>query len=390
MILRGAVAALLLCSVAVNPCAATEQDEIEAEFRLAMLEARSGQTRNAIQRLEILSAKTPAPRIRLELARLLMRSQAYVEAGELFRQVYREPETPHSVKRNILPFIEEAELRVLRIRYGARVVSDSNPSKVSEGGTVYFNGVPLEYEPPAKKKTSYGIEPWLSAEKLWDSGYLTKMNASARVFEDADLRSGSIQISAAKKISSVPGLFVQAGLDGEIVRDGTYIRPSAEAWKRHKLSETAGIGIGGQLGYMFFENSEISGPFYRGYVFGDWTVSQSATVFSRLSVETLNSQTNYYDYISTKLDFGIDLDVRGVSITPKLSWKQTVFPEFNPFWGLKRKDSTIRPELTLSAAALEWDGIRPEFSVFYEKRKSNVDIYQYDQIGGYVNLKKMF
>lgn len=120
MIRTSAIAVLALTCVAANSFAAT-QGEIETEFKRAMIEAQKGYGDRAIQRLQRLTRETDAPRIRLELARLLMRSGAYSDAGALFRQVYLAPETPQVVKRNILPFIEDAELRVLRIRYGARI-----------------------------------------------------------------------------------------------------------------------------------------------------------------------------------------------------------------------------------------------------------------------------
>ena len=46
--------------------------------------------------------------------------------------------------------------------------------------------------------------------------------------------------------------------------------------------------------------------------------------------------------------------------------------------------------MTVSSGQLEWNGIRPESSAFYEWRSSNVEIYKYDQLGGYVNLRKLF
>lgn len=389
MIRTSAIAVLALTCVAANSIAAT-QDEIDAEFKRAMIEAQKGYGDRAIQRLQQLAHETNAPRIRLELARLLMRAGAYSDAGSLFRQVYLETDTPQIVKRNILPFIEEAELRVLRTRYGARMVTDSNPSKVGEGGTVYFNGISLEYQPPAQKKISYGVEPWFSAEKLWNHGYLTKFNASARLFKEDALRSGTAQIAVAKQVPAVPGLFVQVALDGEVIEDGSYVLPNVESWKRFQLSDRAGVGLGAQVGYMFSENKDISGPFYRGYIFGDWTFSSNATVFSRLSAETLDSRNDFYHYFSTKAEFGLNIDVANAQVAPKISWKQTRFTQTNPLWGVKRNDVTIRPEITLSSDAVEWNGIRPEVSVFYEWRKSNIGIYEYDQLGGYVNFKKMF
>lgn len=389
MIRIGVLTGLLLAGLATNVLAATPA-EIDAEFKLAIADAREGRLDAAIKRLRHLASETQAPRIKLELGVLLLRTGDNSDALTLLRQVYQEKNTPQKVRRNMLPFIEEAELRVMRIRYGARIVTDSNPSKVVEGGTIYFNGIPLEYQPPARKKTAYGIEPWFSAEKLWQSGYLTKFNAAARLFEDEDLRTGRFQLAAARRLAAIPGLFVQASLDAEIAKHASYMLPSLETWKRFRLSDTAGVGLGGQAGYMFSQEADISGPFYRGYVFGDWTFQPNATLFGKLSGEMLDSHNDFYSHVSTKVDFGVNLTLANLQMTPQLSFKQTQFAEFNPFWGNRRKDKTIRPEVAFSSEKIEWKGIRPEVSVFYEWRKSNIDIYEYDQIGGYVNLRKLF
>jgi hypothetical protein len=389
MIRNRILAGLFLASVATAAVAATPA-EIETAFKQAMAAARDGRTDLAIERLRALARETRAPRIRLELGRLLLRSGDNAGALAQFREVYLEEGTPQAVRRNILPFLEEAELRQLRIRFGLRAITDSNPSQVSEGGTIYFNGVPMEYEPPARKETAYGIEPWLSAEKLWQNGYLTKFNASARLFEEEDLLRGRFQVAAGKRIASVPGLFVQAGIETEIASHGSYILPSVESWRRFRLSDTASIGLGGQAGYMVSETDGASGQFYRGYIFGDWTFQPNATVFGRMSAETLDSRDDFYSYVSTKLDVGLDFGTTDLRITPQLSWKQTRFLEYSPFWGNRRDDTTIRPEITLSSERIEWDGIRPELSIFYESRTSNVEIYEYDQLGGYVNLRKLF
>lgn len=389
MIRIGFMAGMLIAGVATNSVAATPA-EIDARFKQALAEAGAGRPDSAIRSLRLLVTETAAPRIKLELARLLLRTGDNAGALALFRQVYLEKATPQKVRRNILPFIEQAELRVLRIRYGARIITDSNPSKVGEGGTVYFNGIPLEYQPPARKEVSYGIEPWFSAEKLWQNGYLTKFQLSARLFEDDDLQAGHLQLAVGKQITTLPGLFIQANLDTGIARPNSYVLPTIESWKRFRLSDTAGAGLGGQAGYMFSREADVSGPFRRAYVFGDWTFQPNATVFGKLSAETLNSRNDYYSYISTKVDFGVNFSVADIQLTPQVSWKQTRFAEYSPFWGNRRRDATVRPEIALSAERLEWNGIRPEVSVFYEKRSSNVGIYDYDQFGGYVNLRKLF
>src|SRR5690606_37713242 len=159
--------------------------------------------------------EVPTPRIKLELARLLLQTGENSEALALFREVHDAKDTPQAVRRNILPFMEAAELRTVRIRYGIRAISESNPSRVSDGATVFFNGVPYEYQPEEEVKTSFGLEPWLSVERLWQNNLLTKLYSSARIFDNDQLNSGRFQFAVARQAESVPGLFVQVASDVE-------------------------------------------------------------------------------------------------------------------------------------------------------------------------------
>lgn len=371
-----------------------EQQKAEALFKAGQAALRAGRPDLTVTYYRHLASVAPTLRVKLELARALYLTGQYAESLSLFKEVYLHPETPQTVRRNILPFMEEDELRLTRVRYGARIVTDSNPSRVSEGGTIYFNGTPLEYQPPTPKKISYGIEPWLSVEKLWKNGLLTKFYGSARLFKDEDLISGHLQSSVARQVPGTHGLFLQAsidvGMNAGINEDSSYLLPSLEAWKRFRLSDKAGVGIGGQIGYLTSKNRNISGPFYRPYLFGDWTFLPNATAFARFQMEHLNSRNDYYSYVAPRLDFGVALRTHGLELTPQIMVSRARYSQYDAFWGVTRKDLTLRPTLTFSHDKLEWHGLRPEISVFYEARNSNIDIYDYDQIGGFLNVRKLF
>jgi len=384
-------AVALSCALAASAAhAAVDQEKVDALFRAGLAAAHAGRHEIAIRDFRQILGDVSTPRLKLELARSLYLTGRFREALALFREVYEAPGTPQAVRRNILPFMEEAELRILRVRFGARVVTDTNPSKVADGGTIYFNGIPLEYQPPARRRTSYGLEPWFSVEKLWQNGLLTKFYGSTRIFENSDLDTGHIQAAVAKEMSFAPGLFLQAAVDTEISKDNSYVLPSIEVWKRFRLSDRAGVGIGGQIGYMKSEIDVASGGFYRPYVFGDWTVMPNATLFATLSAEYLDSRNDFYTYVSPKANVGATLSFSGLDVTPQLTVTRTNFKEYDVFWGLKRQDTIWRPAIAVSWDGMEWNGIRPELNIFYEKRDSNVGIYKYSQIGGFINLTQVF
>ena len=389
--MRLIAAVVATCAIAASASAsAVDQKKVDDLFRSAMVSARGGNHAAAIPTFRHLLSGVSSPRIKLELARSLLAVGEYKEAYRLFRDVYEAPGTPMTVKRNILPFLEEAELRTLRVRYGVRVITDSNPSRVGEGGTVYFNGIPMEYKVPAPKEVAYGIEPWVAVEKLWDNGLLTKIHSSARLFEDTDLMAGRSQFSVARNISSVPGMFVQVNFDTEVNNENSFVLPSVETWKRYIISDAADVGIGGQIGYMFAENSDVSGAYYRPYAFGSWTFLPNATAFANVSAEHLDSRNPYYSYTTPKLEMGLRYRAGQMEVTPHLRVSKTMFSEFDAFWGVRRKDTLIRPTLTVSHDSFEWNGFKPELSLFYEERNSNVDIYDYDQTGAFLNIRRLY
>lgn len=387
-----AVAALVFCLTCVAADAAQDTRRLDALFKAGLVAEQAGRYDVAIGNFRRLLRESPTPRVKLELARALYGAGQYQESLTQFREVYEAPGTPQTVKRNIVPFIREAELRIMRMRYGVRMVTKSNPSKVGEGGAYYvpyFSGT-LNYQPPAPEKTAYGIEPWVSVEKLWQNGLLTKVYGAARLYEDSDLNEGQFQFAVARQVPSSPGLFVQAALDTGVGKDDFYVLPSVEAWKRFKLSDRAGFGVGVQVGYMKSSNDDASGGFYRPYVFGDWTLLPNATVFARLSLEHLDARNDYYSYVVPKADFGVAFSVGGVNLTPQLTLNKTMFLNYDVFWDRKREDVTWKPALSISWDRLEWSGVRPELNLFYEKRNSNIDIYDYDQVGGFINLTRLF
>lgn len=390
--MKVAVAALVVCLTCVAAHAAQDARRLDALFKAGLQAERAGRYDVAIGNFRRLLREAPTPRVKLELARALYLAGHYQESLALFREVYEAPETPQTVKRNIVPFIREAELRIMRVRYGTRMVTNSNPSKVGEGGAYYvpyFSGT-LDYRPPAPEKTAYGIEPWVSLEKLWQNGLLTTFYSAVRLYEDSDLNEGQFQVAVARQVPSSPGLFLQAVLDTGVGKHDFYVLPSVKAWKRFKLSERAGFGIGAQVGYMKSDNDDASGGFYRPYVSGDWTFLPNATMFGRLSLEHLNPRNDYYSYLMPKVDFGVAFTIGGVNLTPQLTLSKTIYRDYDIFWDTKREDVTWKPALSISWDRLEWRSLRPELNLFYEKRDSNIDIYDYDQVGGFINLTRLF
>lgn len=363
-------------------------EKADAIFKASLTAAQAGRHDIAIHNYRQLLRALPTARIKLELARSYFSIGEFQQALAIFREVYDQPRTPKAVKRNILPFIEEAELRIMRIRFGARIVSDSNPAQAPSGGTIFFNGRPFEYEPSTPQEFAHGIEPWVSVEKLWDNGLLTKFNGSARLFERDELNVLRGRFSVGRMLPS--GLFVEANLDSELNEYSPFLRPTIGGWRRFTLSSTSRIGVGGDLGYTFSEDHDRSGQFYRPYVFGDWSFRPNATFFWNASLEHQNAINDYYSYYRPRTTVGVDVKLGGWDVSPSVSVSWTRFTDYDAFWRLKRKDTTLRTSFSFSHDSFEWKRIKPEFTVFHERRDSNVEIYDYRQTGGFISLRRAY
>src|SRR5690606_17780605 len=112
-------------------------------------------------------------------------------------------------------------------------------------------------------------------------------------------------------------------LDAEVQEDGTYGLPSLEAWKSFSPSDTVGLGIGGQAGYLFSENADASGTYIRPYAFADWAFGINATAFARAAFESLDSRNDYYSYVAPRLEVGLDFTVGEAEFTPLVSVTST-------------------------------------------------------------------
>lgn len=80
-----------------------------------------GDYRAAEAAYRVLLKQTDSPRVTLELARTLLHPGKLPEAKTLFQEVHRRPETPWTVKDNILYFIREIEAREGYARFSATI-----------------------------------------------------------------------------------------------------------------------------------------------------------------------------------------------------------------------------------------------------------------------------
>lgn len=361
----------------------------QVAFGRAMEAAALGDWETAVGELAALDQADPTPRVKLELARAYLASGQPGKAYRLFRRVHDDPATPPEVKRNILPFMERAEVMSFRFRWGVRLATDSNPSRVSDGATVYFNGIPFEYRPPERRKRAVGAEPWLTAEKMLEGGALAKGRLSARMFREDGLSSLTGHASFAAPLAGVDGAFVQVALDGRTGGGQAYAMPSVEGWRRFGVGEAVEFGAGGQVGYMSSSTEGASGPYWRPYAFVSAAVGGSVA-FARVSMDRLDASNPYFSHVTPKVEAGMSARYGGLDVTPRIEVARARFDEVDWFWGVRRKDLTVRPSVSLSHDAVSWKGFKPELDVFYETRSSSVPINGYTQFGTTVSLVRKF
>jgi hypothetical protein len=123
---------------------------IQHDFDLALRLEASGQLPQAITVLARLERRTDAPRVKLELARMLFHAGEYRDARSMFGKVYRQP-LPYPVRRRINLYLDDIDQRIGYLRPTVGLLIDENPDRQPKSGIYEVLGAPLLYTNTAER-----------------------------------------------------------------------------------------------------------------------------------------------------------------------------------------------------------------------------------------------
>ncbi|HZO04307.1 MAG TPA: hypothetical protein VFB93_24235, partial [Burkholderiales bacterium] len=167
---------VLVLALLISACSAhANEDVLQRAFALGMQAQETGDLARAETIFREMLQVTQTPRVKLELARTLFAQAKYAEAKALFKDVSVQPETPWRVRDNIALFVREIEERAGYLKFGATVVSDSNPGNLARQKEFAIGDLQVTPVDARKRLTGlrYSAQGWKPFEPIGSAGYLT-------------------------------------------------------------------------------------------------------------------------------------------------------------------------------------------------------------------------
>ena len=364
-----------------------EEEQIERLFLLGRIEMRLGMPKEAVGRFEdILALRTGLTRVRLELARAYYLLGQHDRARRQFSASLGD-KLPSSVEAAVENFLKriDARKRWLVSLTGA-VLPESNPAKRTDREEVRIGGVPFRLNDDARASSGVGglIAAGVSfSPALGDSlrGVLAASGA-AKLYNRSDWNDFTVSADA-----GLTRLFdrgsVSAGLRlGRRWLGGDPHHRSAGPWFRAHLgiADEARLTLSASAGWR--EHDALSGrdgwrfvvsPGLR-YALDKRTLIEAEPVF-----EAVRAETGRHSYRTIVFSAAISRAFQGgltASLIPAMETRR--HGARDPLFGKRRKDGKLRLAARFRHRALRYRGFEPYIGYTFERNRSNIPIYSYD------------
>lgn len=350
---------ILLAGAAISAAstAQTVDADVQARFLRALALADAGQFRFAAAELGSLYLKAPTPRIRLELARVLMLSGQLADARSLFLKAYAD-NPPPDVKANIIELVRRIDQRRGRLTLNLGAAYYANPLQQPGAFGFTVNGIDLDYAPDSQYLNQWGITYAVSYTKSiasWDlalSGSFRDLPGSRadRSIGEAsvgkrlgggqyELRAGLTQLGQTGLSFSLP--FVE----GRIARRLSVNMSLQPSLRVGRFISAAGGGLSGWQ-YDVFAPVAYSPSPAKTFAAGPTLLRQEARF----------GEQAFYSYGAR----GVALWRSGpMNLEGFLQARMSQYDQVDPFWGVRRVDKTLNASVYLNSDRIKIAGLLP-------------------------------
>jgi hypothetical protein len=386
----------LLAALLLLASPAYSNDEIQRRFSEAMLSIERD-PKTAVEILSGLTNETDAIRIKLELARALYLSGQLHDARDKFVEVLKElpAGAPPQVRANVERFLIDINRKLNPVRFGFSIVRDSNPTQSTETRKVTIFGLEFDYTPQTEVKEEYGLRVTgdllvKSSERTEFAGFLSHTQ-----YETADhTRSLFVPefrylLSENKRLWARLG-FECEGLNKKTLRQSPFIGfRKLDDFPAQRISTMFDVRYVSQ-NYPDF--SFVNGRTIEAQLFGKHQISPSVAVNGSLGLEDTSAKEEPYASRATSLSYGLNLSnlFWGIDLNIGQRHRQRHYEGEDPFFGFRRDDRELTQSLSFQRSGFYIWGVLPSVEVIREKRKSNIDIVEFDRTQAVVSGTKLF
>jgi hypothetical protein len=385
-------AALLLAQPVAAQAPAADPPDLQRAFASAMRAEADGQMAQAIEMLTALEAQTAAPRVKLELARMLFQAGEHRRARAMFAKVYRQ-DLPYPVRRRVNLFLDDLDQRLGYVRPSLGIRIDDNPTQQPGSGTYRIFGSPFEFTKSARPEASLtwrmdALAPLAErAGRQWQlraeaDGLTSRGKGSDHVGGEVSLRLAELEhrshAAIGWRVSESGGLEANAAF----VEYQRRITPS----RKSQLTVVADLELNRLSGGV-----RLSGRTARLTV--DFARDLGPDTTARLGGG--GSLTSIGDPQWPKLTaFGQavlirSLPKRNLSLVAGAGLAITRFEGPDLFFGLEREDRSISLQLAAYLARPVL-GFFPGLVLSRDVRRSNIRFFDYDRTGASMDFRRRF
>jgi hypothetical protein len=373
----------LAFAVFLGACSAhADDDALQRAFVHGMQAQQAGDLGLAESIFREMLTHTQSVRVKLELGRTLFAQGKYAEAKALFKEVSVQPATPWRVRDNISHFVREIEERTGYLKFGATVVSDSNPGNLARQKEFSIGDLQVTPVEAPKRLTGlrYSMQGWRPFEPIGGAGYLT---ASYVDYPTEEFDRLTVDAGLAKNLAASGRMRGKAGLEFGTA-DGTSLYQFPYLGLDAVLAQSETSRLAGELkfGKVRFSDFDYLDATYRSGALSlrrELTPSVAGTL--RAAAEGSRAAEQPYTYYGWDLAPGISTFWPETTflVGATLSFGRRKYAETDPLFGRRREDEKTRVEVTVGNKKWRWRSSTIALVASLEENRSNIGFFHYQK-----------
>ena len=369
-----------------------EGDIDDLDFLWGSIALQRGDWPAAIARFRAMLARDPnLPRVRLDLALAYFQAGRDRQAAYHFRLALGDKDLPPPVRANALAFLDRIRRRkAWSVSGSLSLAPDTNINQATSARQVPLFGLPAQLSDDARQTSGVGLNvgvrggyEWRLSERL---KFGTALSLHTRTYEADEYNQQFLNLQAGPRL-----LFRRFDL-----------RPEVAARVRWIDSDTYSRALGLQLSGNWLItprwrlSAAIGGERIAYETFlgdGDMYFAQLGVAHALGRATVLRADTAYREETLERDAYSWREYVVGVSVTRELPWGFVAAGGSNIGWRTygapllvygpeARHDDTLAGWIRLSNRYIEWRGFMPEITIRYERRDSNLTLYDYSRTSG--------